>query len=319
MIPVGSSIFIKDSTGKFFCQGAFFLDNALPLKYNGHYENDGRRKTINKLSIERRAQILRCLVEGNSIRATSRIAGVAKNTVIKLLVDAGKACSEYQDKTLRNLSCKRLQCDETWSFCYAKQKNVPVQHRGQFGYGDVWTWTAIDADTKLIPSWLVGDRTAEIAYIFIQDLASRLKHRVQLTTDGLKAYLEAVEGVFGADIDYSMLIKLYGSDPEGEKRYSPAKIISTEEKRIVGNPDPKHISTSCVERQNLTMRMSMRRFTRLTNGFSKKVENLAHAVSLHYMNYNFARIHRSLRVTPAMEAKVTDRLWDIEDIAKLID
>ena len=273
---------------------------------------------MNKLSIERRVQILTCLVEGNSIRATSRISGVAKNTVIKFLVDAGKACAEYQDKTLKNLNCKRIQCDEIWSFCYAKQKNVPSKYRGQFGYGDVWTWTAIDADTKLVPSWLLGERTAEIACILIQDLASRLKHRVQLTTDGLKAYLEAVEGVFGADIDYSMLIKLYGSDSEGEKRYSPAKIISTEEKRIVGNPDPKHISTSYVERQNLTMRMSMRRFTRLTNGFSKKVENLAHAVSLHFMYYNFARIHRSLRVTPAMEAKVTDRLWDIEDIVRLI-
>lgn len=274
---------------------------------------------MNRLSTEKRVQILTCLVEGNSIRATSRIAGVAKNTVIKLLVDAGKACSEYQDKTLRNLSCKRLQCDEIWSFCYAKQKNVPVQHRGQFGYGDVWTWTAIDADTKLIPSWLVGERTGEIAYIFIKDLASRLKHRVQLTIDGLTAYLEAVEGAFGADIDYSMLIKLYGSDPEGEKRYSPSKIIGIEEKRIAGNPDPKHISTSYVERQNLTMRMSMRRFTRLTNGFSKKVENLAHAVSIHFMYYNFARIHRTLRVTPAMEAKVTDRLWDIEDIVKLLN
>lgn len=274
---------------------------------------------MNRLSTEKRAQVLRCLVEGNSIRSTTRITGVAKNTVVKLLVDAGKACAEYQDKTFRNLTCKRIQCDEIWSFCYAKKKNVPKKYRGQFGYGDVWTWTAICADTKLVPSWLIGDRSAEIAHIFIQDLASRLKHRVQLTTDGLKAYLEAVEGVFGADIDYSMLIKLYGSDAEGEKRYSPAKIIGTEEKRIVGNPDPKYISTSYAERQNLTMRMSMRRFTRLTNGFSKKVENLAHAVSLHFMYYNFARIHRTLRVTPAMEAKVTDRLWDIKDIVDLID
>ena len=239
---------------------------------------------MNRLSTEKRVQILTCLVEGNSIRATSRIAGVAKNTVVKLLVDAGKACSEYQDKTLRNLSCKRLQCDEIWSFCYAKQKNIP--NRGKFGYGDVWTWTAICADTKLIPSWFVGDRSAEIARFFIEDLASRLKHRVQLTTDGLKAYLEAVEGAFGADIDYAMLIKIYGSDSEGEKRYSPAKIKGIEEKRIVGNPNRKHISTSYVERQNLTMRMSMRRFTRLTNGFSKKVENLAHAVSIHFMYYN---------------------------------
>jgi IS1 family transposase len=273
---------------------------------------------MNRLSIEKRTQILRCLVEGNSIRSTSRITGAAKNTVVKLLVDAGRACVEYQDKALRNLTCKRLQCDEIWSFCYSKQKNVPQEHKGEFGYGDVWTWTAICADTKLVPSWLIGDRSGETAYVFIQDLALRLKHRVQLTTDGHTAYLEAVEGAFGADIDYAMLIKLYGSDPEGEKRYSPAKIISTEEKKIMGNPDSKHISTSYVERQNLTMRMSMRRFTRLTNGFSKKVENLTYAVALHFMHYNFCRIHRTLRVTPAMEANVTDRLWSVENIVELI-
>lgn len=272
---------------------------------------------MNKLSIERRVQILRCLVEGNSIRSTTRITGAAKNTVVKLLVDAGKACAEYQYKTLRNLPCKRVQCDEIWSFCYAKKKNVPEKYKGQFGYGDVWTWTAICADTKLVPSWLVGDRSAEIAHIFIQDLASRLKQRVQLTTDGHKAYLEAVEGAFGADIDYAMLIKIYGKDSEGEKRYSPAKIINTEERRVMGNPDPKHISTSYAERQNLTMRMSMRRFTRLTDAFSKKVENLGHAVALHFMYYNFVRIHQTLKVTPAMEAKVTERLWDIEDIISL--
>lgn len=274
---------------------------------------------MNRLSTERRAQILRCLVEGNSIRSTSRITGTAKNTVVKLLVDAGKACVEYQDKALKNLTCKRLQCDEIWSFCYSKQKNIPQEHKGKFGYGDVWTWTAICADTKLIPSWLVGDRSSETAYVFIQDLASRLKHRVQLTTDGYTAYLEAVEGGFGADIDYAMLIKLYGSDPDGEKRYSPAKIISTKGNSVTGNPDPKHISTSYVERQNLTMRMSMRRFTRLTNGFSKKVENLTYAVALHFMYYNFCRIHRTLRVTPAMEAGVTDRLWDMENIVGLLD
>ena len=274
---------------------------------------------MNRLSVERRAQILRCLVEGNSIRATSRITGAAKNTVVKLLVDAGKACSEYQDKTLRNLSCKRFQCDEIWSFCYAKQKNVPAQHKGVFGYGDIWTWTAICADTKLIPAWLIGDRSAEAGYTFVKDLASRLKHRIQLTTDGYKVYLEAVEEAFGSEIDYAMLIKIYGLDSEGEKRYSPAKIIETKSNVVIGNPDRKHISTSYAERQNLTMRMSMRRFTRLTDGFSKKVENLAHAVSLHFMYYNFARIHRSLRVTPAMEAGVTNQLWSIEDIAKLTD
>ncbi len=274
---------------------------------------------MNKLSTERRAQIIRCLVEGNSIRSTSRITGAAKNTVVKLLVDAGKACSEYQDKTLRNLSCKRLQCDEIWSFCYAKKKNVPEKLQGQFGYGDVWTWTAICAETKLVPSWLVGDRNGYTAYLFIQDLASRLNHRIQLTTDGFKAYLEAVEGAFGSEVDYAMLVKIYGTDSEGEKRYSPAEIIEIKRKTIIGNPDPKLISTSYVERQNLTMRMSMRRFTRLTNGFSKKVENHAHAISLHFMYYNFVRIHKTLRVTPAMEAKVTDRLWSIEDIVGLID
>lgn len=273
---------------------------------------------MNKLSVERRSQILRCLVEGNSIRATSRITEAAKNTVVKLLVDAGKACSEYQDKALRNLTCKRLQCDEIWSFCYAKKKNVPDRHKGEFGYGDVWTWTALDAKTKLVPSWLVGDRSGETACVFVKDLASRLKHRVQLTTDGHSAYLEAVEEAFGDEIDYAMLIKIYGSDPEGEKRYSPAKIIETKSNVVTGNPDRKHISTSYVERQNLTMRMSMRRFTRLTNAFSKKVENLVHAVSLHFMYYNFVRIHKSLDVTPAMEAKVTDRLWDVEDIVELM-
>jgi len=273
---------------------------------------------MNRLNTEKRVQVLKCLVEGNSIRSTVRITGVAKNTVVKLLVDVGKACSEYQDKAFHNLSCKRLQCDEIWSFCYAKEKNVPNTLKGQFGYGDVWTWTAIDADTKLVPSWLIGDRSAKTGYVFMKDLASRLKHRVQLTSDGHKAYLEAVEGAFGPDIDYAMLIKIYGSTQE-EKRYSPARIIETERKEIMGNPDPNYISTSYAERQNLTMRMSMRRFTRLTNGFSKKVENHAYAVSLHFMYYNFCRIHKTLRVTPAMEAKVTDRLWDIEDIVKLIN
>ena len=273
---------------------------------------------MNKLSTEKRVQVIKCLVEGNSIRSTVRITGIAKNTIVKLLKDVGKTCFEYQDKTLRNLTCKRLQCDEIWSFCYAKEKNVPTNLKGQFGYGDVWTWTAIDADSKLVPSWLIGDRSARTGNIFMMDLASRLKHRVQLTTDGHKVYLEAVEGAFGPDIDYAMLIKIYGNPQEEEKRYSPAKIIDTERKRIMGNPDPEHISTSYAERQNLTMRMSMRRFTRLTNGFSKKIENHFYAVSLHFMYYNFCRIHKTLRVTPAMEAKVTDRLWGIEDILMLM-
>jgi len=276
---------------------------------------------MNRLAVQRRARILGCLVEGNSIRSTVRITGAAKNTVIKLLVDVGIACAEFQNVTLRDLSCRRIQCDEIWSFCYSKAKNVPDKHKGQFGYGDVWTWTAICADTKLAVSWLVGDRTTDTAAIFIEDLASRLSNRVQLTTDGHNAYLQAVENSFGGSfaIDYAMLQKIYGPEPDGQKRYSPAQCIGAETKIIAGNPEPKHISTSFVERQNLTMRMQMRRFTRPTNGFSKKVENLAHAVSLHFMHYNFARVHRSLRVTPAMEAGVSDHIWTLEEIAALAD
>jgi IS1 family transposase len=276
---------------------------------------------MNRLSILKRAQILSCLAEGNSLRATARMTDTAINTVVKLLIDVGKACAEYQNQALRNLKCKRLQCDEIWSFCYAKAKNLPEDKKGRFGYGDVWTWTAICADSKLVPAWLVGDRSAETASIFMEDLASRFSHRVQLTTDGWKPYLEAVDGAFGTNIDYAMLIKLYGDSPEAkvEKRYSPAKYISSKKEAISGNPDRKHISTSYAERQNLTMRMSMRRFTRLTNAFSKKVENLAHAVSLHFMYYNFGRIHKTLRVTPAMEAGISDHVWSLEEIAGLIE
>lgn len=274
---------------------------------------------MNRLSTEKRAQIIRCLVEGNSIRSTVRITGAAKNTVTKLLVDVGKACSEYQNRVLVDLPCKRIECDEIWSFCYAKRKNVPEDKKGQFGYGDVWTWTAICADTKLAVSWIVGDRSAETGAVLMKDLAPRLKNRVQLTTDGHNAYLVAVEEGFGSEIDYAMLIKIYGKDVEGQRRYSPPQIIGTNSQTIQGHPDVAHVSTSYAERQNLTMRMSMRWFTRLTNAFSKKVENLAHSVSLHFMYYNFVRVHRSLRVTPAMAAGVTDRLWDVEDIAKLLD
>jgi len=276
---------------------------------------------MNRLSIERRARIIGCLVEGNSLRATARMTDSAKNTVVKLVVDIGRACAEYQDRTLRNLKCKRLQCDELWGFCYAKAKNVPEEKKGQFGYGDVWTWTAICADSKLVPSWLVGTRDAETANLFMEDLASRFSHRIQLTTDGWKAYLEAVEGAFGIDIDYAMLVKLYGesSEQKVEKRYSPANFRGSQKEIITGNPDPKSISTSYAERHNLTMRMSMRRFTRLTNGFSKKVENLAHAVSLYFMYYNFGRIHQSLRVTPAMETGISDHIWTLEEIAGLLD
>jgi IS1 family transposase len=273
---------------------------------------------MNKLDIKKRTQIIAALVEGNSIRATCRMTGAAKGTVLKLLADIGQACSEYQDKAFRDLPCKRIQCDEIWSFCYSKDKNVPDEKRGEIGYGDVWTWTAIDADSKLVPSWYVGSRDMHSAITFMEDLSGRMKNRIQLTTDGLKIYLNAVEDAFGKDIDYSQLIKLYGSEPINETRYSPAKCIGAHPGVVQGQPDIKHVSTSYVERQNLTMRMSMRRFTRLTNAFSKKVENIEHAVALHFMHYNFCRIHQSLRVTPAMEAGVTDHLWDIEDIIALL-
>ncbi|MCJ7563140.1 MAG: IS1 family transposase [Candidatus Aminicenantes bacterium] len=273
---------------------------------------------MNKLKIEKQALVISSLVEGSSIRATCRITGVAKGTVLKLLAEVGAACAEYQDKTLRNLNCKLIQCDEIWSFCYAKEKNIPKDKRGKFGYGDIWTFTAICADTKLIPSYFVGKRDLEDATIFLKDLASRLKNRVQLTTDGHKMYLEAVEGAFGKDVDFSQLVKLYGQTEEGQKRYSPPKCTGIIKTKINGNPENENISTSYVERQNLTMRMNMRRFTRLTNGFSKKVENLYYAVALHFMYYNFCRIHQTLRVTPAMEAKVTDHVWDIKEIISLI-
>ncbi len=274
---------------------------------------------MNRLSTQKRAQIIGCLVEGMSIRATVRITGAAKNTVAKLLTDLGEACWEYQDNTLRNLPCKRVQVDEIWSFVYAKQRNVPEEFKGQFGYGDVWTWTAIDADSKLACSWFVGSRNAEAAQLFIDDLASRLANRVQLTSEGLNSYLDAVSSSFGRDIDYSMLVKKYGKAPDGERRYSPPVCVGADKYKVIGNPDPDHLSTSYVERQNLTMRMHMRRFTRLTNAFSKKVENLASAVSLHFMYYNFVRVHQTLRVTPAMEAGITDHVWTLEEVAGLLD
>jgi IS1 family transposase len=275
---------------------------------------------MNKLPREKRAQILHMLVEGNSLRAVTRMTGVSINTVTKLLIDAGKACAEYQDRAFRNLSCRRIQVDEIWSFTYSKQKNVAAAKRKDLAYGDTWTWTAICADTKLIPSWLVGGRDSDYAMAFMDDLARRLAHRVQLTSDGHKAYLEAVEGAFGGDVDYAMLVKLYGTAPEAAKgRYSPAECIGARKTPVEGNPDPDHVSTSYAERQNLTMRMHMRRFTRLTNAFSKKVENHAHAVALHFMYYNFVRIHKSLRTTPAQAAGVTEKLWEIGDIADLVE
>lgn len=274
---------------------------------------------MNKLSREKRCQIVASLVEGNSIRATCRMTDTAKGTVLKLLRDLGAVCAEYQDEHLRDLPCNVLECDEIWSFCYAKQKNLRDEYKRTFGYGDVWTFTAICADSKLVPTWRVGSRDAGTATDFMQDLASRLAGRAQITTDGHNMYLNAVEDAFGAGVDYAILQKIYGTDPEPQKRYSPAKCIGIDIETIQGNPDPDRISTSYVERQNLTMRMSMRRFTRLTNAFSKKVENLAHAVALHFMYYNYCRIHRSLRMTPAMAAGATNHLWEIEDIVRLLE
>lgn len=274
---------------------------------------------MNRLPAEKRAQILTLLVEGMSLRAAARATDTAFNTVAKFFVSAGRACASYQDGALRNLKCRRLQLDEIWSFVYAKQKNVPLAKNAPPDAGDVWTWVAIDAETKLVPSWRVGDRSSETAIAFTDDLASRLANRVQITTDGHRAYLEAIEGSFGADVDYAMLVKIYGPSIEGEKRYSPAECIGTEKRRVEGNPDRKHISTSFVERQNLTLRMQDRRFTRLTNAFSKKLENHALSVALHYMHYNFCRIHKTLRITPAMAAGVTDHVWDVADIVAIIE
>jgi len=275
---------------------------------------------MNKLSTAERARIVACLVEGNSIRATCRMTGAAKGTVLKLLRDLGCACRDYQDATLRNLTCKRIQCDEIWSFCYAKAKNVATAKAAPERAGDVWTWTAICADSKLVPSFYVGSRDGEAAWEFMTDLSVRLASRVQLTTDGHHAYLMAVDDAFGGNIDFAQLIKLYGPAPDGpETRYSPAKCNGCRKGRVIGEPDEAHISTSYVERQNLTMRMGMRRFTRLTNAFTKKVENLEHALALHYMHYNFARRHQTIGTTPAIAAGVETRVWSISDIVGLLD
>lgn len=271
---------------------------------------------MNKLSVEDKTQMISALVEGNSIRATCRMTGHSKGAVLKLLAEVGTACMEFHDERVRNVRSRRVQCDEIWSFCYATEKNVPKEMKGHFGYGDVWTWTAIDADSKLIVGWFVGRRDANSAYWFIRDLSERVANRIQLTTDGHKAYLDAVEDSFGADIDYAMLVKLYGK-AQDETRYGPAECLGCEAKPITGNPDPRHVSTSYVERQNLTMRMNMRRFTRFTNAFSKKLENLICAIALHFVYYNFVRIHQTLRVRPAMEAGLAVSPMDIRDIALL--
>ncbi|HKX78495.1 MAG TPA: IS1 family transposase [Novosphingobium sp.] len=276
---------------------------------------------MNKLPLAKRTQILAMLCEGSSIRSISRITDVSINTVSKLLVEAGEACLAIHDEHVRGVKASRIQCDEIWSFCYAKAKNVATAKDAPEGAGDVWTWTALDADTKLMVSYFVGDRTSESAIVLMDDLRARLANRVQLTTDGHKPYLEAVEGAFGDDIDYAMLVKLYGSvgGKSAEVRYSPAECTGILKRRVSGSPDPKSVSTSHVERMNLSIRMQNRRFTRLTNAFSKKLDNHIHALALYFAFYNFCRIHKSLRMSPAMAAGITDRLWSLEDIVAKID
>jgi IS1 family transposase len=274
---------------------------------------------MNRMSIEQRAQIVSLLVEGNGINAITRITGIAKNTVLKLLADLGEACEASHDENVRGLTSKRIQADEIWSFCYAKKKNVPVQYQGEFGFGDVWTWTAIDADSKLMVSWLIGRRGAQDALAFMRDVASRLTNRVQLTTDGHHAYLYAVEDAFQRDVDYAQLVKIYGEDSQAqaEHHYSPPKCLGTKREARIGRPDPDHISTSFVEKHNQTMRQNMRRYTRLTAGHSKKIENHRFATALHFVHYNFARICQSISCTPAMEAGISSHVWSIEELVRL--
>lgn len=274
---------------------------------------------MNQLPLSKRVAVVSALVEGNSLRSTCRMTGVAMNTVLKLLAELGTACAAFHNEIVRNIRSQRIQCDEIWQFVGAKAKNVTDEQRAQ-GWGDVWTWTALDADTKLIVTWFLGQRDPFSAWWFMRDLCSRLITRVQLTTDGLNAYRTAVERAFAGEIDFAQLVKIYGQPGrEGAVRYSPARFIEARQEVVRGNPDPAHISTSFVERQNLTMRMSMRRFTRLTNGFSKKVENHAHAVAIHFMHYNFCRVHQTLRCTPAMEALLSDHVWTIEELIGLLD
>jgi IS1 family transposase len=276
--------------------------------------------TMNQLPLSTRTQIIQLLVEGNSLRATARITGASKVTILKMLAEVGKACQKFHDEKVLNVTSKRVQCDEIWSFVYAKDKNAPTEMKEEGTAGDVWTWTALDADSKLIVSWYVGDRSAESANYFMQDVAGRLKSRVQLTTDGYKPYLDAVEDAFAGQIDYAQLVKIYGGEGganTNERKYSPEKFNGSKKTKVLGSPDPKHVSTSHVERQNLTMRMHMRRFTRLTNAFSKKIENHCYAIALHFVYYNFCKIHQTLRVTPAMEAGLTKDVMEIEDIVKM--
>jgi IS1 family transposase len=274
---------------------------------------------MNRLNREERAKILQMMAEGVSLRAISRMTGISRNTGLKLVADAGQAFAAYQDKAFRNLPCKRLQVDEIWSFTYAKDKNVRNAKAAPDGAGDTWTFTAIDADTKLVMSWLVGARDSETAYNFMYDLSERLANRVQLTSDGLRVYIEAVWKNFGENVDFGQLVKLYGLSPDGQRRYSPAECIGAIKHPVFGDPDAKHISTSFAERQNLNMRMGMRRFTRLTNAFSKKIENHIYAVAIYFMHYNFVRIHQTLKITPAMAAGVTDKLWEMSDMVKVLE
>lgn len=274
---------------------------------------------MNRLPIEKRAHVVGALVEGNSIRATCRLTGVCKDAILKLVKDMGRACAEHHDRAVRGVRTRRVQCDEVWSFCYAKAKNVPEEKKGS-GAGDVWTWAAIDADSKLIISYLCGGRDAEWATTFMEDLASRVSSRIQITTDGHRAYAEAVAGTFGFDVDYAMLIKLYGAPSDKpETRYSPAACIGTRTATLCGHPDPEHVSTSYVERQNLNLRMGVRRFTRLTNAFSKKFENHCHMVAIYHAYYNFCRVHQTLRVTPAMEAGLADHVWTAEELVGVLE
>ena len=274
---------------------------------------------MKQLTKEQRVAVIRCFVEGCSIRSTVRITGVAKNTIQKLTVDLGEACMTYQDETLRNLNCKRIECDEIWNLCYAKDKNLPDSMRGQPGVGSMWTWTAICAESKLIVSWLLGSRDAECGTVFMRDVASRLANRVQLTSDGLKSYLSAVDAAFAGDVDFSVLVKTYGKSPEApESRYSPAICTGCKKEKVVGNPDPAFVSTSYVERQNLHIRMQNRRFTRLTNAFSKKAAMLEYSLAITFFYHNFVRVHQTLKMTPAMKAGVAMKKWGIEDMIDLI-
>jgi IS1 family transposase len=272
---------------------------------------------MNRLSTAKQVQVVSALVEGVSINATCRMTGVAKHTVLNLLRDLGCAAAAFHDFKVRGVQVRRLQCDEIWAFVGAKQKNASPEKKAE-GWGDAWTWTAIDADTKLCVTFLVGGRTTGWATDFMLDCRERIVGKPQITTDAHKPYLKAVEEAFGGDADYAMLHKVFGASNEPEHRYSPATCIGCDMKTVSGDPDPAHVSTSYVERQNLTMRMSMRRFTRLTNGFSKKLENHGHAVALYFMHYNFCRVHKTLRVTPAMEAGLSDHVWTLEELVSLL-